>query len=230
MTGSWLDRSVDWHRHRRRPQIPEADGPSTDIELVAPSRNPNRIDSDISISGLTLVNEESTAESIPNARYEEPIYLKLNFGDRIYTKLLEYDTFSRWSAMQELKTSLERDGVSIKDLRDEVERMEICSGDWDARVRPGWSLLLNCHNVEAFLEKDILGYDSDSEDTGVDEERWIDEVLDHYQEEWCLPRWRNRVEQETSTKKNTEDPSWRVLALGCISMIFFIVAVIVYTA
>jgi hypothetical protein len=40
----------------------------------------------------------------------------------------------------------------------------------------------------------------------------------------------DRVEQETSTKKNTEDPSWRVLTLGCISMIFFIVAVIVYTA
>lgn len=230
MTGSWLDRSVDWYRYRRRLRTPEAAGPSTDIELAAPSRSPKRIDSGVSISDLTRVSEELTDISISNSRSEEPIYLKLDFGDRTYTKPLDYGTFSHWSAMEELKINLERDGVGIKNLWDEVERMEVCGGDWDARVRPGWSLQLNCHSADALLEKDSPGYDSDSEDTEVDEERWVDEVLDQYDEEWCLPRWRDRVEQETSTKKNAKDPSWRALALGCISIVFFIVAVIVYTA
>lgn len=230
MTGSWLSSFVPWYRFRRRPWIPDANKPATDFELVALSRSAKRTDSGISISGITLVSDEGTGESTSNARSQEPIYLKLDFGDRTYTKPLEYGTFFRWSAMEELKISLERDGVRTKDLWDESENMEVCGGDWDARVRPGWSLQLDCHSVEVFFEKDSPEYDSDSEDTEVDTECWVDEVLDHYQEEWCLPRWRDRVEQETSTKKTVEDPSWRVLAFGCVSMVLFIVAVVVYTA
>ncbi|KAF3052493.1 hypothetical protein E8E11_011046 [Didymella keratinophila] len=128
-----MENGGNWYKFRRRPWIPEATQLATDIELLAPSRSAERGDSGISISGLTLVSEEGPEESTLNARSEEPIYLKLDFGDRTYTKPLEYNTFSRWSAMKEFKISLERDGLSIKGLWDEVEKMKVCGGDWDAR-------------------------------------------------------------------------------------------------
>ena len=219
----------DWHRCRRKRWGVEAAGPIVDIELHAPCRGPKRVDSGISISGLTLVNDDRLNKSSWTSRSEEPIYLELDCGDRIYTKPLEYGTFSRWTAIEGLVTDLKKDGLMAEELWDETEKMRVCGGDWDARVRPGWSLEVPCRDEELY-PKDWAEDDSDSEDTEVDEEHWIDEVLDHYQEEWCLPRWRDRVEQETLTRKNAKDPSWRVLALGCISMGFFIVAVIVYTA
>jgi len=228
MTASWHWVWIDWYRCQWKLGNTEVAGPVVDIELSAPCRIPKRIDSGISISGLTLVDEDRFNEFGLRSTLEEPIYLELDFGDRIYTKPLEYGTFSRWTAIEGLVTDLKEDGLMVKELWDETERMRVCGGDWDARVRPGWSLEVPCRDEEAY-PKGWTEDDSDSEDTEVDEERWIDEVLDHYQEEWCLPRWRHRVEQETSTRKNANEPSWRVLALGCVSMILFIVAVVVYT-
>lgn len=229
MTDQWLSSLTDWYAYRRQPWTPEVADPSTDTELVPLSGSSKRVDSGISISDLTLISKEPTNNLISDSRSEEPIHLKLNFGDRIYTKLLEYGSFSRWSAMEELKTSLERDGIGVKALWDEVEIIEVCGGDWDARARPGWSLQLDCQSLGPYHKRDSLEYDSDSGDIGSVEERWVDEVLDRYEEEWCLPRWRDRVEQGMSTTKKTHDPSWRVLALGCVSMILFIVVVVVYT-
>jgi hypothetical protein len=230
MTGSWHRNLKDWYRNGRRGRKQEATRPGVDIELDALCRNPRRVDSDISIGGLTLINENRTSERNLVSLPEEPINLKLDFGDMIYIKPLDYGTFCRWSAIEELKEDLEKDGMIVQELWDEVEEMRVCSGDWDARVRPGWSLQVYCQNREALLEKDDSVCDSESEHTEDEEESWIDEVLDQYQEEWCLPRWRDRVEQGTSARKHAEEPSWVVLGVGCISIVLFIVAVVVYTA
>ncbi|KAF3039170.1 hypothetical protein E8E12_005286 [Didymella heteroderae] len=129
-------------------------------------------------SGLTLVCESQTNESSLDSQSEEPIYLELDFGDRIYIKPLEYGTFSRWTAIEGLMMDLERDGMVIQELWDGIEKMRVCSGDWDARVRPGWNLEMPCRNEEACLQKDRTEDGSDGEDTDDDEDRWIDEVLD----------------------------------------------------
>lgn len=229
MTGSWHTILTDWYRHRRRRHIPEALAVPIDIELMARCRNPQRVDSSISFGSLTLVDEDQAGPDLRvESQSEEPIHLKLDFGDGVYTRPLHYGTFSRWSALEGLMTDLEKDGMIIEEIWDVVEQMRVCGGDWDARVRPGWNLQVHCQNVQTCLDGNRPEDGSDSEDTDDEEECWVDEILGQYQE-WCLPRWRDRVEQEKSINRYAKEPSWVMLGLGCLSTLFFIVAVIIYT-
>lgn len=226
MAGSWQGVLQDWYRYRGRR---EAAGPVVDIELDVPGRNSGRVHFGCSTSELTLISEDRTIEPNFEPRLEEPIYLELDFGDGIYTKPLEYGTFSRWTALEGLMIDLEKDGMVIQELWDGIEKMRVCGGDWDARVRPGWYLDV-AFRSETRLQKDWIEDDSDSEDSEDDEDRWVDEVLDEYQKEWCLPRWRNKVEQETPARRYAKEPSRVVVGVACISIVFFVVAVVVYTA
>ncbi|KAF1926086.1 uncharacterized protein M421DRAFT_224626 [Didymella exigua CBS 183.55] len=229
MTGMWPTICTYSHRYRWRRDSPAA-RPAADIELGTPFTNPNKVDSGMSISGLTLLSEDRADGKRVNSGLEESIHLRLDLGDGVYVKPLNYGTFSRWSAVRELMVDMKKDGIIVEDLWDEAEGMRVCGSDWDARVRPGWNLQMRCQKVEASLEESGSEYDSDSEDTEDEGEAWIVDVIDQYQEEWCLPRWRDRVEQDVSTRKRAEEPSLMALGLGCVSIVFFIVAIVVYTA
>ncbi|KAF2998182.1 hypothetical protein E8E13_003820 [Curvularia kusanoi] len=211
-----------WYRYRWR-QVPEAK-PFVDIELPAHNKPPRRVDSGISIGTNGFSSSHTTLKQVSD--FNEPIFLVLDFEDGPCVKSLDYGTFSHWEAMEALLLDLEKDGIAVGELWDQTEKMRICRGDWDARARPGWSVCLHCQDVQA--APDIRQNDNDEIESY--EEEWIDEVLDHYQEDWCLPRWRIQVEQERSIRKPIQEPSWIMVALGCASVVFFIVAVIVYTA
>ncbi|KAF2625342.1 hypothetical protein BU25DRAFT_460458 [Macroventuria anomochaeta] len=231
MTGSWHTVFTNWYRHRNRRPGSYESGSSTDIELGTCCRSPERFDSGISFGGLDLVSDDHvTPKSSIEPHLDDPILLKLKFGDQTYIKPLDYGTFSRWTAVERLMVDMEQDGIIIGELWDVVEKMRVCSGDWNARVRPGWDVHVHCQDARVILRTGQFEDDSDSEGLESDEEGWVDEVLDQYQEEWCLPRWRVRVEQERSINGQSQEPSWMVLGLGCVSMVFFIVAVVVYTA
>ena len=231
MTDSWHATLMDWYRYRRRRQVSEEGEPFVDIELGAPCKSPKRVDSGMSFGSLGLVsNGHTTPKFEPQPQPADSIHLKLDFGDDICIKSLDYETFSRWSAIEGLIVDMEEDGIFVEEFWDVAEGMRVCRGDWDARVRPGWDVHVLCHSARAFLEEKPFEDDSDSEGYESDEERWIDDVLDQYQEEWCLPRWRERVEQERSISVQMQEPSWTVLSLGCAWILIFIVAVVVYTA
>lgn len=223
MTRSWhaLFTKEYWFQIRWR-QVPDSKK-FVDIELDASRKTPKRIDSGISfrVKGL---------EACPDTpRLESDIFLMLDFEDGSCIKSLDYRTFSHWEAMEGLLLDMEKDGIALGGLWDETEKMWICRGDWDARVRPGWDVHVLCQNVQTMLEARRFEDLAESEDFESDDEHWIDEVLDQYQEEWCLPRWRIKVEQERSISKPMQDPSWIMVALGCASIVLFIAAVVVYT-
>lgn len=229
MSGQRLPVCTFSRRDRWRQRDTVSARPDVDIELDTLHTHPRRIDSGISISGLTLVSEDHTIEPRVDSRPEEPMHLKLDFGAGMYVKPLDYRTFSHWSAIEELMMDLEKDGMRVGDLWDESEEMSVCGGDWDARVRPGWTLQMHCQGAEASLGSVGSACDSGSEETEDDAESWFDDMIDEYQEEWCLPRWRNRVEHDGPTGKELQEPSWAVLSLGLIVVIFSIAAFVVYT-
>jgi hypothetical protein len=205
-----------------------------DIELGDPLKKPREVDSCVSFCDSELDHDNRTPSiSTESIQYHEPIHMTFDFGGNILTKSLDYETFVRWDAMEAFAKDLEEDGFAFESLWDETEKMKVGSGDWDARVRPGWRI--NASFLQAPIWSDELEKDSesDSEDyESTDQEEWqaeyIDEYLDKEVEDWCLPRWRSRVEQEMKGGYSQE-PSWMILALGCASMMFFIVAVITYT-
>ncbi|KAH6639342.1 hypothetical protein C7974DRAFT_388280 [Boeremia exigua] len=122
---------------------------------------------------------------------------------------------------------MEKDGIIIEELWDVAGSLQVCMGDWDARVRPGWDIRMH---ARATLETHCLDNSSDSDGSENISGQWVEEILDQYQEEWCLPRWRAKVEQQESMSIVMQEPSYLMLALGCVLMVFFTVAIVVYTA
>lgn len=233
MKCSWQSRFTNWYSYwGRRRTLDEVD-PFTDIELDATCRDPKRVDSAISVENSTPISSSySTPSFSSQLRQTDSIHLELNFGDGTCIKSLDYGTFSRWSAVERLMVDMEEDGMFCEELWDVSECMRVCKGDWDARVRPGWDIHALCQIMPAVLEARYLEGDSDSgsDDPESEGDQWLDDVLDHYQEEeWCLPRWMDKVEPERSMSIDQE-PSWTMLALGCVSMALFIVATIMYTS
>lgn len=205
-------------------------GTLVDIELGEHFKVPGRVDSKISLKSLKSISSNRSTPKLDNtSQYCEDIRLTFNFGDVVHTKQLNYGTFACWDAMEELIKDVERDGFVVKELWDDIEEMKVYSGDWDARVRSGWDIHVHCEDALAPTWKDDDG-ESDSERYENEDERTlVDEIIAGYQEDWCLLRWRSKVEQERSTAVQVLEPSWLMLALGSASMIFFLVTVIVYT-
>lgn len=139
----------------------------------------------------TLDSDSDLSICLP--RYEKPlsqllppdhILLIIEFEDCAYTKRLEFEVFKRWDIMEDLIKELWKDGIMVEGLWDELENMEIQSGDWEARVRPGWIVRASCFD---FDEK--YGYGD------LDVEQDDGEILSR-REEWWFARWRRRVEAE----------------------------------
>lgn len=226
MEESWYTTFTEtvWHRSwwRRDSEVKR----TVDIELNKSETPTRRINYGFSIGSVELNSNQNTSIMDPGPC--RPIFLMLDFEDGSCVKPLDYGTFSRWDAIEDLLMDIENDGILVGELWDQNEKMRICPGDWDARVRPGWDIHIRCQNTQTIRE----GYqtENDSEISESDEEHWADDILDQYREDWCLPRWRVKVEKETSTSKSLEEPSRIVIALGCASVILFIIAVVIYTA
>lgn len=232
MTNSWQSRLPNWYRYWGRRQYHGEAEPFTDIDLDATCRDPKRVDSAISVEASTTISSCcSTIDSSSQLLQTDSIHLEIDLGDETCIKSLDYGTFSRWSAIEGLMIDMEEDGIYCEELWDVSECMRVCKGDWDARVRPGWDIHALCQDMPAVLEAHYLDSDSDdgSEDPEIEEDHWIDDVLDAYQEEWCLPRWRGKVEPGRSISI-AQEPSWTMLALGCASVALFIVTAIIYTS
>lgn len=203
-----------------------------ETELGASVEGPKRTDSGISLEDLKPISNDGTSSRLwESIQLNDPVQITFKFGQRVHVKLLDYATFSQWDAMEELMADIENEGIMFEGLWDVGEKMKICGGDWNARVRPGWDVHVYSQDAHVLSEDESSEDDSDSEGyNDEDKQMWTDEVLDLQKEEWCLPRWRGRVEQEKSIREQIREPSWVVLVLGCASMFFFIAAVIVYTA
>ena len=232
--GKWSPILASKIRRHIDPGFSHDDQNIVDIELGESPQTPKRVDSGVSFCNSPLDSQDQT-KSIPpkDLQHHEPIYMTFDFGDGTLVKPLDYETFGRWDAIDNLTKDLENDGFMFANLWDKVEDMRVDGGDWDARVRPGWTInaSLRAPVRNNGFEEDV---DSNSEDCeSTDEEEWRNEYIDEYltdeMEDWCLPRWRSKVEQEMKEERNQE-PSWRVLILGFASVVFFMVAVIVYTA
>lgn len=201
-----------------------------DIELGAFCKKSKTADSGIPPESLSLVTHgHTTPKSSFDSQLRRPICLKFDFGDRIHVKPLDYGTFSRWSAMESFVLDMENEGIIIEEFWDVAENMRVWSGDWDARVRPGWDVYVQCQDVQAVLRKQRFEDDSNSEDYESDGERWTEDILNQYQEDCCLPRWKDRAQKEKLISGRMQEPSWMALSLGCASMVVFVVTVVIYT-
>ncbi|KAF9693640.1 hypothetical protein EKO04_008178 [Ascochyta lentis] len=203
------------------------------VELGMLFEVPNKANSDLSMDSLESVSDNPTIPAVHQLHQSyRPLLLHLDLGDRTVTKQLDYETFARWDAMAGLMADLEKDGMAISNPWDVEEEMEVRSGDWNARVRHGWAIKLSCQYTSEYSQET----DSDDGSDRDDDYGRVEDIYREYRytkeeiEDWCLPRWRNRVEQDGSTREQLQEPSWKVLALGFASMVFFVVTVIVYTA
>ncbi|KAJ8109275.1 hypothetical protein OPT61_g7588 [Boeremia exigua] len=230
MADSWRANFTDWYKYWRRRQVSDVES-FVDIELDATRKDNDTVDSNTTYRQSTSFSSSHyTPTCASHPPLTDPIYLRIDFGDDVCQKSLDYGTFSHWSAVEGLMIDMEEDGMIFEELWDVNESMKICMGDWDARVRPGWDVHVHCQSGQAMLETRYLEEDSDSEYSESEEDHWIDEILDPYQEEWCLPRWREKVELEKSKIIAMQEPSWIMLGLGCASVTLFIIAAVVYTA
>ncbi|KZM20059.1 uncharacterized protein EKO05_0007536 [Ascochyta rabiei] len=226
----FAQRSQNWAR-RLLSNDPEA---NNDVELEKLFEMSSKVDSELSLDSPNLVSSEPLIPAV-NYTYQEyrPLLLHLDLEDKTVTKQLHYETFARWDAMAGLMADLEKDGMIISKPWDMAEEMEVRSGDWDARVRQGWAIQLSCQYVYGSSQETDSDNGSDRDNGDYESVKVTYQTCKDANEEaedWCLPRWRSRVERYGPIRGQTQEPSWRVLTLGCASMLFFVVTVIVYTA
>lgn len=228
MLAMWENVSWNWYRYRTRDQASHESGASIDIELGVTLTSSLLVDSGLSL-GVSKKGTMLTADQLFEVAH--PIKLTFNLGDEIFTKPLDYKTFSRWDAIEGLMVDMKNDGIIIEELWDRKEKTRIWSGDWNARVRPGLDVHVHCQQAHGFLDQGASEGDGDSEYPDDEaKQRCTNIELGKDQDEWCFHRWRGRVERAKSKHKQMQEPSWLMLALGCSSMLFFFIAVIVYTA
>jgi len=184
-----------------------------------------RIDSGIELHLLRGDKECSIrpVSSIPPS----PINLTFMFGEAITTKLLDYRIYSQWTNFNTLLDELARDGIIVCELWDVKEGMEIQSGDWDARVRPGWVVEVWC-----FTDVGRFGLEEESSESESEEEMESSSEIDGvYEAEfarsehpWWFARWRERVERGNVKREGViEGPSWFMMMIWCTSIIAVIV-------
>jgi hypothetical protein len=189
-----------------------------------------RINSDISLYSLPHTKAAEFATETELHRSPDPIRLVLDFEDCTHTKSLDYATFAKWQRVEALLLDMESDGICVNHMWDDIEKMQVTSGDWDARVRPGWEVHVSCID-----RIDLCGYldDRNDEDSTADEDgdgEWIEGGVD--KQEWWFARWRHRVESKRSRCVTVvqEPPSWRMIIAVCGLMVPFFWAVVMLTA
>jgi hypothetical protein len=192
------------------------------IPLASPRPVP-RVDSAISLCKANKISNSCDRGHV------EPLVFRFHLEGRIHVKHLDYPAFARWENVMALLDDLESDGVVIERLWDVREDMAICSGDWDARVRPGLEVNVDCRQT---LAEDVRrGYSprsrSDQDDEAVAALERDDSPL--LRKHWWFERWRRKVEQETLTGGGAvREPSRRMLVLGAVSMAAFLGVVVVF--
>jgi hypothetical protein len=184
-----------------------------------------RVDSAISLC------EAKRADHGSDAGHVDPLVFRFHLEGRIHVKHLDYPVFARWENVMALLEDLECDGAVVERLWDAREDMAICSGDWDARVRPGLEVDVICRQTSA--EEVWRRYSpcsrSDEDDEAVAAlERGDNPLL---RKHWWFERWRRKVEQEALRGRSVvREPSRWMLILGALSMAAFLGVVLVFCA
>jgi hypothetical protein len=165
----------------------------------------------------------------------EPLVFRFHLEGRIHVKHLDYLAFARWENVMALLEELESDGAVIEQLWDVREDMAMCSGDWDARVRPGLEVDVVCRQASAGHVRrghsPCSRSDDDDEDDDDDEavaalKRGNNPLLKKH---WWFERWRRKVEHEAlGGRRAGREPSRRMLVLGAVSMAAFLGVVVVF--
>jgi hypothetical protein len=198
-----------------------------DPDLHVAGQSPSRIDSGIALS----VPKYDAAPRDP-----DPLTFTFHLDDRTYTKTLVYEAFVGWASVDALLDELNDDGIIVYQLWDVTEDMEVNSGDWEARVRPGWKLDMYCQHSDHYerpsdcISDDYESDDSDGEEDEdqSDKERHIERTSDaaKLERQWWFARWKKRVEKEKCRKKKAhQEPSWIVMLIWASSMVAFIALV-----
>ena len=200
-------------------------------DVIDPRPSPSRIDSGIALSSPGY--QHRTLQATP----PNPLTLTFHLDDRTYTKTLDYHAFVRWEGVGALLDELCEDGILVNQLWDVEEDMEVGSGDWEARVRPGWNVNVWCSQSE-WTPDCVSNFDSDDSDEEEDEDECeskgsIQRISDAVQCErrWWFGRWKERVERETNRRgKAQRDPSWTMILIWATSMVVFVAIVSVLAA
>jgi hypothetical protein len=190
------------------------------IPLVSSGSTPvTRVDSVFSLCG-----SESTDQRY-EVGYIEPLTFKFHVENRTYVKRLDYAVFAHWENVTALLEELESDGTVIQGLWDVGENMAICSGDWDARVRPGLEVDVVCREPKVWRKHSRRVSDDEEDEADQELERGDNPLLKRH---WWFARWRRKVEQDFLASGNAaREPSRRMLLLGILSMATFLGVVLV---
>jgi hypothetical protein len=184
---------------------------------------PSRIDSGIALS----VPADHAAHADP-----DPLTFTFHLDDQTYTKTLDYRVFIRWESVGALLDELCDDGIIIDQLWDEDEGMQVGSGDWDVRVRPGWKVDAYCQHSDQYDRTSDWVSDYESDDSGGEEDKNENDDLERmstamrFERRWWFARWKERVEREKCRKERTQQEPTRIMMLiWATSMVAFIVLV-----
>jgi hypothetical protein len=196
--------------------------PNPDLHVAG--RSSSRIDSGVALSVPTY----EAAHGNP-----DPLTFTFHLDNRTYIKTLVYQAFVRWENVGALIEELSDDGIIIDQLWDVDEDMEVGSGDWDVRVRPGMKVDVYCqHGYQYERTSDCASeYESDDSDGGEDEDEYGDRYKHNpdtleLERRWWFARWKERVEREKWRKKRAQqEPSWIMILIWAACMVAFVALV-----
>jgi hypothetical protein len=185
------------------------------ISLASPEPV-SRIDSAISLC------QAGKTDLRCDAAYLDPLVFNFYLENRVHVKRLDYSVFAQWRSVMGLLQDLECDGAVIEQLWDVREDMAICSGDWDARVRPGMEVDALCRHP--YPRQDDFRWSSrnkDEDEETIEQLERSDNPL--LKKHWWFERWRRKVEQEALMVGHAvQEPSRRMLVVGILSMATFL--------
>ncbi|KAF1960053.1 hypothetical protein CC80DRAFT_590382 [Byssothecium circinans] len=146
-------------------------------------------------------------------RVPETIVCTFEVGDQSYIRELDYGAFRKWGAFAEFLEALEDAfGTPCMQLWDVREEMDIMAGDWEARVRPGWVIIVVCGEPWSASIEDIeTEIESDGEECG-ESARGFESKM------WWFTGWRRKVERKRDDFVRG-DRAWIVGAIGMAGVI-----------
>lgn len=162
-----------------------------------------------------------------------PLVLTFCFQDQMCVKVLDYEVFAQWDAVEAVLQGVREMGIVVERLWDTVDDTRVGGGDWNARVRPGWNVKVLC--LENGVEELGGGFEEEDEESagagGVEEGEgrvwgaagWLGRK--EKETAWWFARWRERVEKEIRCHGHLRDPSWEMVVGWCFSMVTFVVMV-----
>lgn len=136
-----------------------------------------------------------------------PINCTFLFDEEAYYHGLDYFVFRQWHLFSSLLGAVQSD-VGLLDVQiwDMDEQIEVMAGDWEARVRPGWDIVVHGAYVG---EQD----DGKSEQDGA-QELWGAEKEGG---QWWFQRWRERAEGGTAGGRRQR--GWLVGLVGLVGTV-----------